>query len=89
MLELEDDGRGMDPERIRAAAVARGELPPRRPPGSPLREALLLACLPGVSTAGDVNDVSGRGVGMDAVKRSVEALGGAWSSTRSPGGAPG
>jgi two-component system chemotaxis sensor kinase CheA len=40
------------------------------------REAFLLACLPGVSTARDVSDISGRGVGMDAVKRTIENLGG-------------
>jgi two-component system chemotaxis sensor kinase CheA len=40
---------------------------------------LLLACLPGVSTTSEVTDVSGRGVGMDAVKRSAEALGGSLS----------
>jgi two-component system, chemotaxis family, sensor kinase CheA len=76
VLELEDDGRGMDPERLRAAAVARGRISVEAAARLTVRETLLLACLPGVSTAGDVNDVSGRGVGMDAVKRSVEALGG-------------
>jgi len=76
VLELEDDGRGMDPERLRAAAVARGRISAEAAARLTVRETLLLACLPGVSTAGDVNDVSGRGVGMDAVKRSVEALGG-------------
>ena len=77
VLELEDDGRGMDPEKLRAAAVARGRLSTEAAGRLSTREALLLACLPGVSTATDVDDVSGRGVGMDAVKRSVESLGGA------------
>ncbi len=77
VLELEDDGRGMDPEKLRAAAVARGKLRPEAASRLSTRDALLLACLPGVSTATDVDDVSGRGVGMDAVKRSVESLGGA------------
>jgi two-component system chemotaxis sensor kinase CheA len=40
------------------------------------REALMLCCLPGVSTAADVSEISGRGVGMDAVKRTIEDLGG-------------
>jgi two-component system chemotaxis sensor kinase CheA len=40
------------------------------------KEAFLLSCLPGVSTAKDVSDISGRGVGMDAVKRTVENVGG-------------
>jgi two-component system, chemotaxis family, sensor kinase CheA len=77
VIELEDDGKGMDPDRLLAAAVARGKLSPQAAARLTPREALLLACLPGVSTATDVDDVSGRGVGMDAVKRSVESLGGA------------
>ena len=77
VLEIEDDGRGMDAEKLRAAAVARGRLTPEAAGRLSTREALLLSCLPGVSTATDVDDISGRGVGMDAVKRSVETLGGA------------
>ena len=85
VLELEDDGRGMDPEKLRAAAVARGRISAEAAARLTLRETLLLACLPGVSTAGDVNDVSGRGVGMDAVKRSVESLGGSLELDSQPG----
>jgi len=85
VLELEDDGRGMDADRLRAAAVARGKLTQDAAARLSTREALLLACLPGVSTAADVDDVSGRGVGMDAVKRSVEALGGALELDSQPG----
>ena len=77
VLELDDDGRGMDPEKLRAAAVAAGKLSAETAARLSPREALLLSCLPGVSTATGVDDVSGRGVGMDAVKRSVESLGGA------------
>ena len=85
VLEVDDDGRGMDPERLRAAAVARGKLSAESAARLSPREALLLACLPGVSTATDVDDVSGRGVGMDAVKRSVESLGGALELDSQPG----
>jgi two-component system, chemotaxis family, sensor kinase CheA len=85
VIELEDDGRGMDPEKLRAAAVARGKLSPEAAGRLSTREVLLLACLPGVSTATDVDDVSGRGVGMDAVKRSVESLGGALELDSQPG----
>ncbi len=85
VLELEDDGRGMDPERLRTAAVARGKLSPEAASRLSTRDLLLLACLPGVSTATDVDDVSGRGVGMDAVKRSVESLGGALELDSQPG----
>jgi two-component system chemotaxis sensor kinase CheA len=77
VVELEDDGRGMDPHKLRAAAVARGALGPESAARLSDREALQLCCLPGVSTARDVSDISGRGVGMDAVKRVVEGVGGA------------
>ncbi len=76
ILELEDDGRGMDPDALRRSAVARGVIGAEAAAALPESEALLLSCLPGVSTAGQVTDVSGRGVGMDAVKRSVESLAG-------------
>ena len=76
ILEVSDDGRGMDPESLRRSAVARGAIGAEAAAALPDAEALLLSCLPGVSTAGQVTDVSGRGVGMDAVKRSVESLSG-------------
>jgi two-component system chemotaxis sensor kinase CheA len=76
ILDVADDGKGMDPERLRAAAVARGALRAEEAAELPEREALLLACLPGVSTAETVTDVSGRGVGLDAAKRTVEGVGG-------------
>ncbi|HLT29983.1 MAG TPA: chemotaxis protein CheA [Myxococcaceae bacterium] len=77
VVELEDDGRGMSAERLRASAIARGALTPEAAAGLTDAEAFLLCCLPGVSTAEDVTDISGRGVGMDAVKRAVEGVGGA------------
>ncbi len=76
VLELTDDGRGMDAERLRAVAVARGALSGEAAAALPESEALLLACLPGVSTARAVTELSGRGVGLDAVKRGVDAMGG-------------
>ena len=85
ILELSDDGRGMDPARLRAAAVARGALHVEQAAALTDREALLLACLPGVSTADEVTDLSGRGVGLDAVKRTAEAVGGALEIDSTPG----
>jgi two-component system chemotaxis sensor kinase CheA len=76
LLEIADDGKGMEPEKLRAAAVEKGSLSRAAADALGERESLLLACLPGLSTAEEVTDVSGRGVGMDAVKRTVEALGG-------------
>jgi two-component system chemotaxis sensor kinase CheA len=75
-LRLEDDGRGIDVEKLRRKAVEHGlvmemvaeDLPPER--------VLEFVFEPGMSTADRVTAVSGRGVGMDAVKRAVEALGG-------------
>ena len=85
ILEVADDGRGMDPEALRRAAVARGAIGPEAAAALPDAEVLLLACLPGLTTASEVTDVSGRGVGMDAVKRSAEALGGSLSIQSQPG----
>jgi len=85
ILEIADDGKGMDPARLREAAVARGQLEAAAAATLSDRESLLLACLPGLSTAEQVTDVSGRGVGLDAVKRTVEAVGGALEIESAPG----
>ncbi|NVJ09382.1 chemotaxis protein CheA [Myxococcus sp. AM001] len=76
IIELEDDGRGMDPAKLKNAAVSRGLLSAEAAARMTDREAFMLSCLPGVSTAKDITDISGRGVGMDAVKRVVENVGG-------------
>ncbi len=77
VLEIEDDGRGMDAAKLKASAVGRGLLTADTASRMSDRDAFMLACLPGVSTAKDVSEISGRGVGMDSVKRSVENVGGA------------
>ncbi|SEL27047.1 CheA signal transduction histidine kinase [Stigmatella aurantiaca] len=76
VIDIEDDGRGMDPAKLKAAALARGAITAEAAARMSDREAFLLSCLPGVSTAKDVSEISGRGVGMDAVKRVVENTGG-------------
>lgn len=76
LVDVKDDGRGMDSERLRVSAVERGLLTADAARALSERDALLLCCLPGVSTAASVTDISGRGVGMDAVKRVVESVGG-------------
>lgn len=76
VIEVEDDGRGMSAEKLKAAAQARGSITAEAAARMTDREAFMLACLPGVSTAKDVSEISGRGVGMDAVKRVVENVGG-------------
>ncbi len=76
LLEVADDGRGMDVERLKALAVERGLITADQAKDLPERDALLLSAAPGLSTATTVTDISGRGVGMDAVKRAVEAVSG-------------
>ncbi|MFZ3209627.1 MAG: chemotaxis protein CheA [Geobacteraceae bacterium] len=76
VVTVEDDGRGMDPARLIAVALEKGLI--TREEGSRLspREAFMLTCIPGFSTAGEITDVSGRGVGMDAVRTKIQGLGG-------------
>jgi two-component system chemotaxis sensor kinase CheA len=85
ILEIVDDGRGMEPARLRRAAVARGALTEAQAAAMTDREALQLACLPGISTADAVTDVSGRGVGLDVVKRTIESMGGTLEIDSLPG----
>ncbi len=76
VIELEDDGRGMDAEKLKSLAKERGLITAEVAARMSDKEAFLLACLPGISTAKEVSEISGRGVGLDAVKRAVENLGG-------------
>ena len=76
VLEIADDGKGMNTGRLREAAVRRGSLTPEQAAALSEREALALATLPGVSTADQVTDLSGRGVGLDAVRKTLETVGG-------------
>jgi two-component system chemotaxis sensor kinase CheA len=85
LLEIEDDGRGMNTERLKEKAVESGLITAEAARVMTEREACLLACLPGVSTASTITDVSGRGVGMDAVKRAVEGVGGTLDIDSAPG----
>ncbi len=72
VLTLGDDGRGLDRERIRAQAVARGLIAEDHVPADSEIHKLIFA--PGLSTVETVTDLSGRGVGLDVVRRNVEAL---------------
>ncbi len=76
VVEMADDGRGMDGDALVKVAVARGLLTAEEASRLGPRDAFMLSCMPGVSTARDVSDISGRGVGMDAVKRAIENVGG-------------
>jgi len=85
LIAVEDDGRGMNPQRLVAAAVARGLIGSDQGARLTPEEAFLLTCIPGFSTAREVTDVSGRGVGMDAVQTMVQQLGGSLAITSTEG----
>jgi len=72
IISIEDDGRGMDRARIRAKAEANGLIQPGQVLSD--QELLQLIFAPGFSTAAQVTSLSGRGVGMDVVKRTIESL---------------
>ncbi|WP_207588602.1 Hpt domain-containing protein [Halomontanus rarus] len=84
-IEIEDDGSGLDPDRLRSAAVDADILTESEADDLDDGEALDLVFHPGLSTAAEVTDVSGRGVGMDVVKRTVDALDGSVSVDSEPG----
>jgi two-component system, chemotaxis family, sensor kinase CheA len=83
VIEVSDDGRGLNPEKILAAAINKG----LAKPGQELSEAEILNFIfePGLSTAREVTQVSGRGVGLDVVKRNLSALNGIINIETSPG----
>ena len=76
LIEVRDDGRGIDLEGVRQRAIDAGHLHPDLAYDLPPEELVPLIFKPGLSTAHAVSDVSGRGVGMDAVKATIESLGG-------------
>ena len=75
-VEVEDDGGGIDPARIVAKAIKKGLVGEQETADWTEQEKIGLIFLPGFSTAEQVSDMSGRGVGMDVVKTTVDALGG-------------
>jgi two-component system chemotaxis sensor kinase CheA len=76
VVETADDGKGMDVEQIRASAVRKGVLTEYEARKLSSAEVFNLIFAPGFSTAEEVTSVSGRGVGMDVVKTTIEGLGG-------------
>jgi two-component system chemotaxis sensor kinase CheA len=75
-IEVEDDGEGIDPEHVFDRALARGLISDDERRALSADDVLKVVCMPGFSTSEKVSGVSGRGVGMDAVKSKTEALGG-------------
>ena len=82
-IEVQDDGRGLDRERILAKAVERGLVAPGAALGP--EEIHQLIFEPGFSTADTVSDLSGRGVGMDVVRQNIRNLGGRIEVETQPG----
>ena len=85
MIEIIDDGAGIDPDRIKAKAVEKGVITEAEAADMHSQQAALLVFAPGFSTAEAVSDVSGRGVGMDVVKTNIEHLGGSVDLHSTPG----
>ncbi|MBB4217249.1 two-component system chemotaxis sensor kinase CheA [Rhizobium sp. BK212] len=83
IISIKDDGRGINRDRVRAKAESSGLIHP----GQPLSDSELLQLIfaPGFSTAAAITNLSGRGVGMDVVKKTVEALRGAIDIVSVPG----
>jgi two-component system chemotaxis sensor kinase CheA len=76
LIEVSDDGRGIDFDKIKSAAMKRGILSKEEADKALGRDLMDLLFRPGFSTASQVTEVSGRGVGLDVVKSNVEDLGG-------------
>jgi len=76
VVEITDDGKGIDPERIGAIAVQRGVVAREQLARMDTKEIIGLIFRPGFSTATEVSNISGRGVGMDVVRTNIERIGG-------------
>jgi len=83
VIEITDDGAGIDRPKVRASAIKKGLISPDAQLSDSDIDNLLF--LPGFSTAATISNISGRGVGMDVVKRSILALGGRISISSRPG----
>ncbi|UTT41777.1 chemotaxis protein CheA [Exiguobacterium aurantiacum] len=75
-IEIEDDGAGINVDKVRSKALERGVITPEEATTMTDNEVAMLIFAPGFSTAEVVTDLSGRGVGLDVVKNKIESLGG-------------
>lgn len=79
-IEIEDDGKGIDPEKMREVAVKKKIITPEEAKNLDDREAIDLIFAPGFSSAEKITDISGRGVGMDVVRTNIKNLKGSVST---------
>ena len=85
VIEIEDDGAGLNIEKIKAKAIALGLVRPERAAEMPPADLIELIYLPGFSTAEEVGDQAGRGIGMDVIRRAVTDLNGQIDIETEPG----
>lgn len=85
VIRIEDDGRGMQVEKIKAKALAKGLVSEAELGGMDEHQVLSLIFLPGFSTADQVSDISGRGVGMDVVRTNIRKINGTVDLASEPG----
>jgi two-component system chemotaxis sensor kinase CheA len=85
VISLRDDGRGLDPERLRACALAHGLIDEREAANLSDQEALQLVFLPGFSTTLRLTETSGRGIGLDVVQKATGMFGGVIEIDSAPG----
>ena len=83
VIEVADDGGGINRERVKSIAIEKGLVAPEAALSDEEIDNLIF--MPGFSTASEVSDISGRGVGMDVVRRSIQALGGRITISSRPG----
>src|SRR4051794_10315307 len=85
VITVRDDGRGVNPRKVAEKAAERGLISPEAVDSIDMRAAVELLFTPGFSTAEVTSDISGRGVGMDAVRAAIRGLGGEVVMTSEPG----
>lgn len=85
VIEIEDDGQGIDADRLLEKAIAKGFVQQEEARTMSRREILNLIFVPGLSTKATVSEISGRGVGMDVVRTNISKLGGVIDVQSEPG----
>ena len=85
IIELIDDGAGINIDKVKAKAIEKGLITPEAADTFTTEQAIDLLFQPGFSTADKISDISGRGVGLDVVRRSIEALKGTIRVETTPG----